>query len=1043
MSIPEAVRWIRLWGVVGLSGLLMASGVLGQTLRLGIVPLGTGNRITSEGLPASLHVLERSTDLRQWTELAILHDGPFRYPVSPAPESMAGYFRVRSRVRTAGDDSRNALVLPGDPFANLPANPFDPGTGVRWVKFLIRLAEPDRVWFQDSARHAFHVDFARLRIPQFAGMSPAAFDAVTLRSAGRQAILGTVLIPPNGVGNEYGIQFVSADPLPVDSLAAWFRTVSLVVDVPPGGRVFYVPTFEQSVPAQESAAELAARGIPVASVQRWVTGDQAYSDGWAFGRLRWVPGGEISAAYADGRLHPDDVLLTDAVPAEIPFVAGILVLTPATPNSHVALLARSYGVPFGYPASSAVREALRGWNGRDVALRVGSLGVEVSVIDPDGSLPESLRAELLALKRPAPLDFPPRSRMGVHITNVTLLTPDQVRFVGGKAAHYGLLRRMLPTNSPPAVVLTMDLWDDFLAQTLVNGRTLRAELALRLGGFTHPPDVARLRPALEGVRTLIRREARFSAPLQDAVVRGLQSSGLPLDRKLRFRSSTNLEDTDQFSGAGLYDSYSGCLTDDLDGNGSGPSACDPSEPEERGVFRAIQRVYASFYNENAFLARRRFGVDEDSVGMGVLVAESFPDEDELANGVATMEWSNVFGFVSGEIDLVLQPGAASVTNPDSAARPERVSGFLSGSNPFLEFEEGSGLLPLGARVLRWDSEYQEFARMFLRVASAYRTLSGRPSFTLDFEFKKSASRGLQVKQVREVPRPAPQPPRAPFLLARPVELVVEQGEFGDPMALHRLKSLWRVDARMMRVSAAELASTPHRDLSATLVVSGRPQSWTGGPSGWPGQGYSTNAEGFVDRFEPEPGVRLELGTFLPREVSSSAAPFLFPSDLDRTLMATRTVPRPEVYWDQWGSSSEDFVRLVRPKPITAASLQQERRWTNASGSLRVSTRFFWPERSGGADAGYTAPNIGFVETRIEGLIPDPLVLTGYWSQTYSPEHHNFSEHFLFEPRLDESVSATQTSALEAAGIRILHVWHSGPQGVFTVVAPDGSVRRLP
>jgi hypothetical protein len=109
----------------------------------------------------------------------------------------------------------------------------------------------------------------------------------------------------------------------------------------------------------------------------------------------------------------------------------------------------------------------------------------------------------------------------------------------------------------------------------------------------------------------------------------------------------------------------------------------------------------------------------------------------------------------------------------------------------------------------------------------------------------------------------------------------------------------------------------------------------------------------------------------------------------------------------------------------------------------VTTRFHWPERSGGIDAGYTAPNIGFVETRIEGLLPEPLVLNSYWSQTYSPEHHNFSEHFLFEPRLDPGVSAAQVEALETARIRILHVWHSGPEGIFTAIAPDGSTRRLP
>lgn len=110
--------------------------------------------------------------------------------------------------------------------------------------------------------------------------------------------------------------------------------------------------------------------------------------------------------------------------------------------------------------------------------------------------------------------------------------------------------------------------------------------------------------------------------------------------KLRFRSSTNVEDSEQFTGAGLYDSYSGCLLDDLDGDTDGPSLCDPSEPAERGVFRALRRVFASFYNDNAVLERLRHGVNETSVGMAVLVHPSFPDEIEWANGVATLQVTN-------------------------------------------------------------------------------------------------------------------------------------------------------------------------------------------------------------------------------------------------------------------------------------------------------------------------------------------------------------------------------------------------------------------
>ncbi len=54
------------------------------------------------------------------------------------------------------------------------------------------------------------------------------------------------------------------------------------------------------------------------------------------------------------------------------------------------------------------------------------------------------------------------------------------------------------------------------------------------------------------------------------------------------------------------------------------------------MFKAIRKVFASFYNENAFLERLRLGVDESKVGMALLVHHSFPDDGELANGVAVV-----------------------------------------------------------------------------------------------------------------------------------------------------------------------------------------------------------------------------------------------------------------------------------------------------------------------------------------------------------------------------------------------------------------------
>jgi hypothetical protein len=71
--------------------------------------------------------------------------------------------------------------------------------------------------------------------------------------------------------------------------------------------------------------------------------------------------------------------------------------------------------------------------------------------------------------------------------------------------------------------------------------------------------------------------------------------------------------------------------------------------------------------------------------------------------------------------------------------------------------------------------------------------------------------------------------------------------------------------------------------------------------------------------------------------------------------------------------------------------------------------------------GYTAPLIHWVETVIEGYTTEPIVLRDWYSQTYRPEHHNFDEHFIFEPQLEPEISVDILAELRMHDIRMIHV----------------------
>jgi hypothetical protein len=1050
-SRPDTDRGIPWHSVVPgwLSALLVSYVMSGRILAgplevLGADPLGWLG-LSSSDATNRVQTLQVSGDLAAWKEAAVFHGGSFEFRDPVTPTQHVRFYRVASRLKTSADDGRNQLQAVDDPFlvrpmAGLFENP------IHWAKFTILREDATRVWFQDSQRYPFHHDYARLRLKPFLGMSRTEFDLRTLYPTNHLAVLGAVLIPGDG-RPEYGIQIVGQQPWPLEEALHWLRLVRSAVRAPVGTQAWYLPTPEQATAAESDREAFATAGFPIGSVERWLSQDAVYSEGWAVGRLTWVPAAEIPAARASGRLRSTDILLTDRVPAELPPLAGILTLSPSTPNSHVALLAQGDGIPFVWFADATERERLRGLAGREIALRTQrGFGATAMVLDLGSGLTGTVREELLALKQPRPIAYVPWQTLG-SITNLSPLSPGDIRWVGGKAAHYGLLRVAVPSNSQPAIALTFDLWDQFLSQVLPSGRTLRAEIDTRLSGLDRNPEMAVLGPRLESIRRTITRDARFSAAQQAAVLGALTNAGFDPRRKVRFRSSTNVEDGDEFTGAGLYDSFSGCLTDDLDADAAGPCGCDSTEPEERGVFRAIQRVYASFYNDNAFLERWRRGVVESEVGMALLVHHSFPDEIEMANGVATVTWDASFGSVSFEGKLVSQAGAESVTNPDGATRPEVVDFYQSWGSLSVAQRQSSSRLPLGSYVMPWEGDYRRLVGLLEAVAKEYsRRNPTRKRFALDFEYKRVQPGRLELKQVRPLPlADAPAPPVTTFLMPTDETLVVEEGEYSGVFAKHRLKCRLRLVTEARRLTAAGLSTPPFT--AAAWDASHLGVGWilTNALTTWPGFAHSLSGDQTRDAWVVgSGGQRRTLGLMIDWKRSATPPDSAWVTLLDGSLRleAAYERPQPEFTWEGPGTVTNETVWLVPLRPPGPGTLPQSRTLSR-TGGLRVETRFLWPPEPRGPTAGYTAPNLGFIETRIIGLTREPVVLRSGAAQTYSPGHHNFTETFLFEPALDPEVSAAQRAELEAAGIRQL-VAESGffEGNLFWVVGPEGKLRKF-
>ncbi len=914
---------------------------------------------------------------------------------------------------------------------SLPDEPFQSWTSPAFVKFTIITKDgydPNLVYFQDSGQYEFHFDFALQYLPPFIGMTIEEFDNVTLHAAGQQAVLGAVIVPPwhDPPFNEYGIQLVRNDPYTREEVARLFNVVKKSIVDDPNSNAYYFATYEQYPVAQQNREWFESQGIRIGSTGQWTEGNASYSPGWALGRLKFVHGAEIQSAYTAGELLPSDILLTDGVPAEVPSVAGIITLTASTPNSHVAILSRSQGVPFVHLAVASDAGRAQALASHSVYLAVTeSFGgpSEVKLLDVE-CLSESEKASLLSLKDAGPIAIQPMKHRGALWADTNDLQPTDICCFGGKAANFGVLRRAIPNDSPRAMAFSFDLWNAFLDQQ-VNGASLREQIAARLSKYaTYPPsDLESLTDELTAIRNMFTdtQATTFGAQTEPAVIDALRTFGFGATEPIRFRSSTNVEDSEQFTGAGLYDSYSGCLADDLDSDSTGPCACDPTEARERGVFRAIRKVFASFYNDNAFLERLKHGVDESQVGMALLVHHSYPDEIELANGVATLERREGSDWTA---NIVSQKGAVSVTNPPMDAVPEEVTISTGFNGPNAWVVRRSSLVPLRDNtVLEWDGEYIALYNLLVTAGDQYCKITQKEDLVLDFEFKKSAPDGkLELKQIREIPKVGGAGYSTPFLLGEPQVYWTLQGRGGNVFTNHRLKSRWTIKPKSLWLSEENLKSCIYGEVTIEYAAEGTVRKITGElPSlpdaehryvapEWEWDRYSLVDSWHIADLCNQRAYRLRTSPLFQATV---ADPVVTLNDL--RLGVEVDYSEPVLTHDANMTTAEEAL-LYRPWEPTSQDVPEECSFNDPNTGISVVTRFY--SRWGW---GWDAPtSVQFEQTRIEGLTSEPIILTGYFSQSIGGGSHLCPKNFLFEPALEPGISQQSLAELRARNIRLVY-----------------------
>ena len=206
----------------------------------------------------------------------------------------------------------------------------------------------------------------------------------------------------------------------------------------------------------------------------------------------------------------------------------------------------------------------------------------------------------------------------------------------------------------------------------------------------------------------------------------------------RFRSSTNAEDLEDFSGAGLYDSFSA-----------------KKDHATKTVENAIKKVWASLWNLRAFDEREYFMINQSSIAMGVLVHRSFPDED--ANGVIVTK--NLYN-VNHAFTFNVQYKEYSIVYPEPGILHDQIIVYtlsLDTLNYTIQYLTHSNIPELNGQTVLTEDELYELADYCTIIKTHYFENIDHScdceynDFAVDIEFKLDSTveeRKIYIKQVR-------------------------------------------------------------------------------------------------------------------------------------------------------------------------------------------------------------------------------------------------------------------------------------------------------
>ena len=578
----------------------------------------------------------------------------------------------------------------------------------------------NKIYFINSNLYQLHYDFASQVLNYTEGH--VAFDATEYYGIGnRKYDLFTLVHYLDS--DIWTIEFSIGDQIDSSSIESLYNKVVQYTFF--GNKLKYFPRSEDKI----KNIELLKDKIPIISVEEIYKNQkyQAMNTGITYGKLRKINIEDIGKV----DINSHDIIVTNGLPNDMPVVAGMVTTKNQHNLSHINVLSVNRNTPNMVQTDAYTSSKFSELENKYVMLNVSANDFEIKEVT------EKEVSDFWLSKQNKKIISLEIDRTTKGLQDMKNLSHKDIKLVGAKAANFAELTKIKINDEEdnssfvrtPESAFAIPMYY-YLEHLKENGIDILIEEKLK-----ELKDLTDENSKIQKLKEI--QDAIQNAPINKEFLKTVENKITSLGnyKKMKFRSSTNAEDLEEFNGAGLYDSYSGEL-----GN------------EKKSIEKAIKKVWASLWNYRAYEEREYFNIDENTVAMSILVHRSFPNEE--LNGVAIT--TNITNRDYPAFTINAQLGEESVVLPENGSIPEQFLYFFLYPDPYsepqIEYITYSSLSPNKSIMTDEEKAYLAYVLNSIKRKFYYDILLTDESFTsfgLDIEFKFDTSdRKLYIKQVR-------------------------------------------------------------------------------------------------------------------------------------------------------------------------------------------------------------------------------------------------------------------------------------------------------